>query len=375
MNQYDTDALPNVIVVGKRPPPMTGTAMWATTLDTSQWWTSYRPIIFDINVNSSVVGIGKMSPGKMMKTIAFFGDFRRILRREKPALIILPISQAPAVFLRDMVFARIAGCTSVPVLLYLHGSAFKETVVDSWKILTPLMKRLLRTARGVVVLGERLKGIFRGVIPDENIFVVYNGVDLPVIARTTIYHRVVFLGNLMRSKGIEDFVEACRIVHSHRSDIKFSIIGEIGDEHAARLVKEISACDFITYTGPRYDDEKYQMLGECDILVFPPREKEGQPMVLIEASAAGMASIATSRGAISETVIDESTGYIVPEFSPPAIAEKILYLYNNVARLQEMQRNARLFYEEHFTERHMVERLEYVIDTLLDREYRPRNSA
>ena len=85
---------------------------------------------------------------------------------------------------------------------------------------------------------------------------------------------------------------------------------------------------------------------------YPP---EGHPWVIVEAMAAGLPIISTDQGAITESVVDGVNGFIVEKRNPTAIAEKIITLIDDTHLRHKMGKASRIFYEEKFTEKHLVE--------------------
>ena len=68
---------------------------------------------------------------------------------------------------------------------------------------------MLRRTQGIIVLGEKLKYLFSDFFYGNNIFVVPNGADYEIstFKRTenpSSIHKLLYLGNLQPSKGIED---------------------------------------------------------------------------------------------------------------------------------------------------------------------------
>jgi glycosyltransferase involved in cell wall biosynthesis len=82
---------------------------------------------------------------------------------------------------------------------------------------------------------------------------------------------------------------------------------------------------------------------------------EGFPRSILEALRAGMPSIATNVGGVREAIIEDVTGYLVPENDSTFLATKLRALIGNPALRAEMGRAARSHYEKHFTFERLVE--------------------
>ena len=71
---------------------------------------------------------------------------------------------------------------------------------------------------------------------------------------------------------------------------------------------------------------------------------------MLEALAAGLPVVTTDRGAISETVTDGHTGYVLREPEPRLLADRVLELLQNDALRNRMRASARASYRERFTQ-------------------------
>jgi glycosyltransferase involved in cell wall biosynthesis len=113
-------------------------------------------------------------------------------------------------------------------------------------------------------------------------------------------------------------------------------------------------------------EQKTLYLSNSDIFLFPPREPEGHPWVIIEAMAAGLPIITTDQGAITESVFHEQNGFIVQPSRPDQIVKYLIELYTNPKKCKAMGEYSYKLYKKHFTEEKMVEHLVNVFKDILD---------
>jgi len=102
------------------------------------------------------------------------------------------------------------------------------------------------------------------------------------LAATIPRYRVVFIGRMVRSKGIYDLVDALKLV-----SVSAGLIGD-GEERLA-LSEYVFACGLahrVQVLGPLPFDDMYALLKGCDLFVFPSYE-EGYGIAIAEAIAAG----------------------------------------------------------------------------------------
>ena len=111
----------------------------------------------------------------------------------------------------------------------------------------------------------------------------------------------------------------------------FQIVVVIGDgEERTKLEKQIQTLGLqntVHLAGFVPDARRY--LKAFDIFVLPSL-KEGFPYVLLEASAAEVAIIATLVGGIPELITNEENGLLVPPGDAPMLAKAISRLANDM---------------------------------------------
>ena len=115
------------------------------------------------------------------------------------------------------------------------------------------------------------------------------------------------------------------------------VIAGSGPEEARlrRFAEEIGLADAVSFTGPVFGGDKFNLLADADALVLASYS-EGLPYALLEAMAAGAAVVATRVGAIPDVVIDGVHGLLIPPRDPEAIARAIAKLASDADSLARM---------------------------------------
>ena len=123
-----------------------------------------------------------------------------------------------------------------------------------------------------------------------------------------------FLGQMIRVKGLEMFVEVARRIDDPRA--RFVVAGPLRDTHGAYTeaeVRELVAPDpRIRYLGYRADVEN--IYATSDVIVMPSQWDEPCAMVLFEAAAAGKPVVATATGGTAEILRHGETGFLVQRY-------------------------------------------------------------
>lgn len=151
----------------------------------------------------------------------------------------------------------------------------------------------------------------RGGVPPERIVVRPNWVPDPGprVVAPSASHDVVFLGRVSPEKGLEPLLDTWRA--RPPVGLRLCVVGDGPDR--ARL--EAGAPASVTFLGRRPPAEVYELLRSARALVLPSVWYEGQPLVVLEAMAAGLGVTATALGALPETIGD--AGQLVPLGSGP----------------------------------------------------------
>ncbi|MBR9977425.1 MAG: glycosyltransferase family 4 protein [Bacteroidetes bacterium] len=169
---------------------------------------------------------------------------------------------------------------------------------------------------------------------------------------------ITMLGGVNPIKGTREFVDAALRVHPDHPDAVFLIAGPLPDDSCRNRINGMRVyresvfsrlpqmqSDFIRFIGVRNDIP--QILAASDILCFPSTVPHFARPV-IEASAMGVAVIASDLGGPRELLRHGETGLLVPPSEPAALAEAIRHLIGDPASKREMGRRGIAFARKHF---------------------------
>ena len=356
--------------MGQLPPPYMGPSLATEILLSSSLKEKFLLYHLNTNVHQSISTIGAWSLDKICRNIEIYRIFANIILRFRPDLIFIPISQTTLGFYKDSIFILLALLFHRKTLLQLRGSNFHNWLTGSSLLMRAFVSFVLRRTQGIVVLGNNLKYLFSDYFEDANIFVVPNGGDFQVRhgAKDEAFPKILYLSNLLLSKGIEDVLNAALLLKKNsRLRFHLDVVGAWDDARTkAKILRLIKHKELpLTFHQAVSGERKFDFYGAADIFVFPPREPEGHPWVIVEAMAAGLPIITTDQGAIRESVKDGVNGFIIEKKNHYQIAEKIKYLIENPEIRKKMGEESRRLYLENFTEAKMVERLSFAFNSVL----------
>lgn len=156
----------------------------------------------------------------------------------------------------------------------------------------------------------------------------------------------LFVGRLSQEKGIDTLLQAWqRLPIANKPILKI-----VGDGPLAGEVKCAAERDrAIQWLGRRAPAEVYPLVAAAAFLVLPSIWYEGQPRVLLEAFATGTPALASRLGSMPEVVSDGRTGLLFRAGDAEDLAQKVVEMLSDGARLQCMRRDARAAFERDYT--------------------------
>lgn len=133
--------------------------------------------------------------------------------------------------------------------------------------------------------------------------------------------RYMYIARVMKAKGIEQFIEAAKIIKEKYPLTEFHVCGYCEEEHYSDMIKAEEQKGVIIYHGLVHNIIDYEKKVHC--VVLPSFHPEGVSNVLLEAAACARPIITTDRAGCRETVDDGITGFLVQEKDSKDLAEKM----------------------------------------------------
>jgi glycosyltransferase involved in cell wall biosynthesis len=204
-------------------------------------------------------------------------------------------------------------------------------------------------------------------IPKTHIYVAQEGISLTDYGpgRKDDFPHIIYVGRMVRNKGVEFLIKAMRIVVQRIPNAKLSLIGRgYFEDKLIRLIRELKLEDHVTFHGYVSEREKIRLLQRAHILVMPSL-REGWATPVIEANACGTPAIGSNVPGIRSAIIDGVTGLVVPYGNIKELAEKIIILLTNHSLHQRMSENA-MKWAQNFDQRVMIQKFIKIIDLLVE---------
>ncbi|BCC14778.1 TPA: glycosyltransferase family 4 protein [Bacillus cereus] len=135
--------------------------------------------------------------------------------------------------------------------------------------------------------------------------------------------RFIFIGRIMKDKGIDQYLEAAKIIKTKYPDTQFNVIGfvEKTQPHYNDMINQLQNEGFITYLG--YQSDVKPFVKEAHCLIQASHGGEGLSNVLLEAAATGRALIASNIPGCRETISENQNGYTFEAKNTSSLVKQI----------------------------------------------------
>ncbi|HBV14171.1 glycosyltransferase family 4 protein [Chryseobacterium carnipullorum] len=157
-----------------------------------------------------------------------------------------------------------------------------------------------------------------------------------------------YVGRLVKDKGINELIEAWKILKEKHQNIKLLLVGPIEErdaisEESKKIIKNdphIINTGFVLNAAPYFN--------VMDVFVLPTY-REGFPTVSLEASSMKLPVLITKATGCEESIIENKTGLFIKN-DPSDIRQKIEFYIENPEMKQLHGDNGRDFVRQHFEE-------------------------
>jgi glycosyltransferase involved in cell wall biosynthesis len=238
-------------------------------------------------------------------------------------------------------FIRSSG---LPVVLTGHGTDIHLATKGIFK---KFANRALKKADALTVNSNYMKSILKDNILPPRAEVIYVGSDsvkfYPGPTKPSESKTILYVGRLIKQKGIDLLVEAFVEIVKQVPDAKLEIIGYGPEKESIQAIlrsnnleKSVTMVDAVPH------DALPQIYGRSRVLLLPALIPEGLGMTPAEAGLCGVPTLTFGLGGTKEIVINGKTGLIV-EPTREALRGGLLKLLTDDALVDELGRNAREF--------------------------------
>ena len=251
------------------------------------------------------------------------------------------------------------------------------------KLYKPFYNQLIKYGDVFLVLSKDMKNdLLELGFPDEKIKIHHLGINLNEFNKIDTKNNkftILTVARLETGKGVHFIIEAvAKFVNKYpetRNKIEYRIIGGGPIESKLKqLVKKLNIEDIVVFINNLILSNSREIvrseIQNCDIFCLSSYlnengDKEGTPVVLMEAQACGKPCVSTFHAGIPEVVENNITGFLVEEKSIYGISESIEKLYFSDKLKEEFGSNAVIKIEQEFNNVHQMKNLNDIFCDLL----------
>jgi len=194
--------------------------------------------------------------------------------------------------------------------------------------------------------------------PINKIELNYVGVNIDLFPFVKSKSKEVFdiitVGRLINLKGQKFGIKVLKELVDKNYNVHYHIVGD-GDQkqYLDKLSKELNISKYVSMYGALSQGKIKRLLNSSDLFLMTSitdvdGRAEGQGLVIAEAKATGLPVIAFNSGGIKETILDDITGFLVPEKDIDTMVYKTESLINDFELREKVGIEGRIFIEKEF---------------------------
>jgi glycosyltransferase involved in cell wall biosynthesis len=341
-----------VLLISPLPPPVGGIATWTVNIRNYIENHQNRIKLTIVDSTQKKMSITSESTVERIKTgiansIRIYSETKKCIKLDRPAVIHLTSTSSLAL-LRDILIINLGRHKKIPVIMHWRFgriSLLAKSRNWEWKLLRFAIQNsfcsiVLDSKSHDKLLAEGLTNVYN--IPNPLGSDFYNQaktyIDRPSQKKT---YRIVFVGHLVKEKGIYELVEACSQISLIRELLLIGPYEKNTETKILKLADKRGNGDWIKLTGALDRNNVLEAMQYSSILVLPSYT-EGFPNVVLEAMAMGCAVIATDVGAIPDMLAISSEnpcGICVPVKNTEKLKEAINSLVGDPGKTDFMGKN------------------------------------
>jgi glycosyltransferase involved in cell wall biosynthesis len=364
--------LKRILFILHTPPPVHGSSVVGKAIKDSQIINeAFECSYINLGTSRTVDEIGKNPFVKIGRYLSIIIAVLKQLVTNKPNLCYLAITAKGPAFYKDSLIALLVKGIGVRMVYHFHNKGVntcQHKTLDNF-----LYRRVFKNAHAIL-LSKYLYSDVEKYFTPERVHYCPNGIPDIDFKQKKLDKRknekveILFLSNLIESKGVFVLLKACEILKQNGLPFHCTYVGGEGDVNAHQFqekTKELGLSDQVVYVGKKYGIEKEQYFSKCDIFAFPTYY-ECLPLVLLEAMQHYLPIVSTFEGGIPDIVEDGKTGFLVQQKDSKALADKLEILIKDPELRIKMGEAGRKRFEENFTLEHFEKRFTDIIGHILN---------
>jgi len=236
----------------------------------------------------------------------------------RPGKVYFLIPKDFAAFVRNGLIILFANLLNIKVYGDLAGAGF-PFLRDSSYLKKKFSRYILRKIHSIKILGENIRNVL-AIEGIKNVSIIENGIWVPNsthLVKNKYFEkplRLMYVGALNYSKGINRIVESIDLCKQNNLPVHIDILGEWSnpdqENEIMNYIERKKLNELITFWGLVTTEQKWKLYEKNTILVHPSNW-DGQPLSILEAMGMGLTVISTYVGAIPDTIKHGENGFLL----------------------------------------------------------------
>lgn len=363
---------PKILFILHLPPPIHGAAMVGKWIhDSKKINETFDCRYINLTVAASLADIGQVGFRKVVMFSKLMNRIRRTVKVFKPDLVYVTPNSAGGAFYKDFMVVNMLKRMGCRVLCHYHNTGVQRRQMHTFD--DQLYRSFFKDIKLLLIVPQLYDDVKR-YIRIRDIYFCPNGVpsivDEEVKAeRQNKIPEILFLSNLLLSKGILDLLDALYILRGNGYQFHCTIVGaEAAIMNGEKLQEEIESRHLngmVDYVGPKYGVDKDHYLRASDIMAFPSH-REAFPLVNLEAMQYKLPVVATNVGGVPYSVKDGETGLVCPVRNPILFSQALAKLIEDPELRITMGNAGYQFFNKEFTMEKFIDRMIIVLSRVLE---------
>lgn len=367
------DSKKKLLFIGRFPPPVYGTSLMNEKYANSkiinkEFDIKKIKINFSKDIyNKERFGIKKLFHGLMNIPVLIYHLIK------KSDLVYFDATVKGMAFYRDSIYIFLVKLFRKNILIGFHSKGLKKETKKS-KIKEFYYKLVFRNTKAIL-LSELLFHDVDNLFQKKDVYFNPNGIE-DVISDKEFEKiqekrekrktkKILYLSNMLESKGPLDALKVCNFLKKEGLDFECFFAGDWEDynfkEKWLSYLKEKNLENNCKFLGPKYNQEKYDLMKEIDFVVFPTKYPlECYPLIILEAFMFGIPVYSYDNGAIKEIIDKDYKGYVAREGDYKELYEKLK------ENLNKKQQNKKI--RQEFKEKYLFDKAEKRLNKIFSKE-------
>lgn len=349
----------NILHVGPFPPPYSGLNVSLKNFLDSNSLKDCNNFIY--NISTGII------PGKSDKLK--LPSFKRILRhliiavnvvkeikKNKIDILHFQGSSHDFSFIGNWLSILAAKILGAKVLWHIHDDLSDKKVIfpGTSFISRQIFNSLIRFSDVVATLSSKSKKIIENLNKKIKVVVIPPCISISSNNKKQFGQTnftVLYVGWLIKDKGIFDLIKIAKILYDRKIDVKFCVLGtgmsEIETNDVFTKIGELELQDIIDIKGVVIGEEKEKYYQNSTVFISPTYW-DAFPLVILEAMAFGLPIITTKVGGIPEIIGEEGKAIFHEPGDIEGMVNSIILLKENAHLCGEMGEKNKNRFENNF---------------------------